>query len=239
MNALVTRRGLLGATAAVGAVAFPAAASATASTAGGISAEATALLREFHDVAARFNAAGDRIDQTTSATVRVPEPEALFARADDFWVLGCISPERHWAGQRWTYGESGCIAQLRELPTDDGDKKRADRRDEIVGAWDRWHAEKAAARDASGETEASDRYREVGDKHDALLLRLVHMRTADPDIMKLKAGAVLNLWGGEPDRFDRALARVLKHDDIDEIPLSISLMRDMMAQLGAAYRVTS
>ena len=202
-----------------------------------MSDETAVLLAEFHDIAGRFNAAGDRLDVATSATVRVPEPEALFARGQDFWVLGCTAPTRHWKGHRFTYGTNELIAQLRALPAGDGDRKRADRRDEIVGAWDRWHAEKAAAKDASGESAASDHYRIIGDEHDAFTLRLVHMRTSDPRIMAIKAAMVLNMWGGKTANFDGAMRRSLESGDLDEEPLCYSLMRDMMHQLGDTHRV--
>ena len=239
MNAPLTRRALLGATAAIGVTTLPATALTAASPAGTMSPEAAVLLREFHDIAGRFNAAGILLDKTMMATDRVPEPEALFARGQDFWILGCIAPKRHWDRQRFTYGQDELIEQLRALPAGDGDRRRANRRDEIVGAWDEWEAAKEAARDASGETAASDHYRTVGDEHDALLLRLTHMRTADPDIMRIKAAAVLNIWSGDADRFDSAVNTVLKGDGDSEDPLCFSLMRDFMHQLGAEYRVAS
>ena len=202
------------------------------------SAEAAALFAEFHDIAGRFNAAGDRLDAAMSATVRIPEPEALFARGQDFWVLGCTAPKRHyWDHHRFSYGTDDVIAQLRALPAGDGDRKRADRRDEIVGAWDRWHAEKAAAKVAFGHSAASAAYNIVGDEHDAFILRLTHMRTSDPGIMAIKAAMVLNMWGGKAANFDGAMKRVLESDDLDEEPLCYSLMRDMISQLGDMHRV--
>lgn len=203
-----------------------------------MSPDAAALLREFHDIAGRFKAAGERLDVAMSVTVRVPEPEALFAQCQDFWVLGCIPPKQHWQGRRFTYGMAELIAQLRALPAGDGDRRRADRRDEIVGAWDRWYVDRKAAEDANGETEASDHYLVVAAEHDAFLNRLVQMRTADPDVMKVKAALVLNAWR-DVERFDRAVTRIMEAEGDIEDALSISLMRDVMAQLGAERRVSA
>ncbi len=239
MSAVVTRRrALLGSAAAAIGIGVPATIASPAEAATAASPEAAALLREFHDVAGRFNAAGERLDKVITATARVPEPEALFARGQDFWTLGCIPARRHWMGQRYTYGEDKLIAELRALPDGDGDRGRADRRDELVNAWDRWHADKNAAKDASGETAALAEYDAVGDEHDAFVLRLVYLKTANPDVMKIKAALCLNAWR-DVERFDNAVRRVAEDSEDIEDALSISLMRDLMAQLGGAHRVTA
>ncbi len=107
-----------------------------------------------------------------------------------------------------------------------------------MNAWDRWHADKNAAKDASGETAALAEYDAVGDEHDAFVLRLVYLKTADPDVMKIKAALCLDAWR-DVERFDNAVRRVAEDSEDIEDALSISLMRDLMAQLGGAHRVTA
>ena len=65
-----------------------------------------------------------------------------------------------------------------------------------------------------------------------------YLKTADPDVMKLRAVLCLNAWR-EVERFDRAVRRVAEASEDIEDALSLSVMRDLMAQLGAEHRVAA
>ncbi len=58
------------------------------------------------------------------------------------------------------------------------------------------------------------------------------MRTADPDVIRLKAAVVLERYDNDLEYFDKDLSRVLRNDGPEEEALCFSLMRDMVAQVG-------
>ena len=99
------------------------------------------------------------------------------------------------------------------------------------------HADQAAAKDASGET-ASSANDAVGGEHHALTLRLVHMRTACPNAMQIKAALVLNIWDGRAETFDHPVKRIAEPNENLEEPLCHSAMRDIVHQLGPEHRAS-
>ncbi len=240
MNAPVTRRALLGATAAIGAVGLPAAAMPVlASPTPTASATASALHDEFRAVAHRHRVAMGRFNEAEAATVYLAEPEALMARPDDGQVLRWHFWDRHWSGKGHWYGKEEKIERLRAepyplYPVPGGGPNVAARvrRDEIVDAYDRHKAAEKLAEDASGQTAAQADWDEASEAYDAFRRRLIEMRTADPDVIRLKAAVVLERYDNDLEYFDKDLSRVLRHDGPEEEALCFSLMRDMVAQVG-------
>ncbi len=161
------------------------------------------------------------------------------ARPDDGQVLRWHFWDRHWSGKGHWYGKEEKIERLRAepyplYPVPGGGPNVAARvrRDEIVDAYDRHKAAEKLAEDASGQTAAQADWDEASEAYDAFRRRLIEMRTADPDVIRLKAAVVLERYDNDLEYFDKDLSRVLRHDGPEEEALCFSLMRDMVAQVG-------
>lgn len=76
----------------------------------------------------------------------------------------------------------------------------------------------------------------AADRYEAFRLRLVHMRTRDPDIISLKAAVVAEMYTYEDDgivRLDGAIERCLKEPGNDDEALCFSIVRDLALRFGS------
>ena len=204
-----------------------------------MSVEAAELHTEFQSVLEAYQAASARHEAAEAAFVYVEAPEALYARPGDAVLLGFRSPVRSFTeGRRW-YAERTLIDDLREAPfrymSGHTDELAVARRDQIVGAWDRWLDDTKVAEDACGYTAAYEAWVIAQDAYHDFRRRLIDLRTTDRDVMALKAQIVLeraiNLSG-----VDDMLAAAMNADGIQQEAMAMSLVRDFIGQLGAAHR---
>ncbi len=247
-SALSRRAALFGAVTVAGASAtavIPAAVQAaavpsrapTASVAPPISVEAKALQTELALLSSTYRRACREADAANDATADVDPPEALYARTGDMQVLFGRFPVESWAspGRRW-YADADLIEKLRADPfhTLAGTPtKGAARRDEIVAAWDRWQAARDAADDASGYTAAQERFEVAQADYEAFRVRLVEMRTDDPEVLTVKALALADLCRRDPSALDACIERAIKRDvGAYRDALALSLARDFLGLMG-------
>ncbi len=251
-GALTRRRALLGSAAAAIGLGVPAAIAATtpaiAATTPAIAAttpaiaqatspEAAALQAELCRLSSAYRQACREVDEASDRTADVAAPEELFAQPDDMQLLWGRFPVDSWAspGRRW-YADADLIERLRADPfrTLAGTPtKGAARRDEIVTAWDRWQAARNAADDASGYTAAQERFEVAQAAYEAFRLRLVEMRTDDPEVLTVKALALADLCRGDPSALDACIERAIKRDvGPYRDALALSLARDFLGLMG-------
>ena len=239
-SAFSRRRAIFG---AVALAAAPVAIAPAAAVAGdfpstGMSAEAAELQAEFRSVLETYQAAGAIHEAAEAAFVYVEAPEELFSRPSDINTIGLRFPVPSGIdGRRW-YAERALIDELRAASfrymNGCVDERAASRRDEIVGAWDRWLDDTKAAEDACGYTEAHEAYVIAADAYHDFRSRLVEMRTADRAIMDLKAQIVIERaidFGG----LDDMVAAAVKAEGMQQEAMAMSLVRDFIGQLGAAH----
>ena len=206
-----------------------------------MSAEATALRVEFDRVSTEYRAACRATDEAADFIAYPDAPEEIFARPGDFHRLRCCTPDKSWEFGRLWYGEPENIERLRggsfRFLSGRIDQEGATRRDEIVGAWDRWAAARAAAEDACGYTASQARFDAACNAYDAFRMRLVDLRTTDPAVMALKAMVVVELVRGAETLLDRRIEQAIERQyGPEESALSLSLTRDFVALLGTAQR---
>ncbi len=172
MNAPVTRRALLGATAAVGAMALPAIAEA-AIPVSDVDAELRVLLDRFDAAREAWDATDDPLEAASTRAVAAypPLPNALRWRPDDMAKTslgrGLSDPEGPDGGR--VYGKRAAdwlrdrpaATWFRTLSPPLGPECEA-RRLEILTAFDAWTAEMAAVDDRVGWTAADDAREALG-----------------------------------------------------------------------------
>lgn len=209
---------------------------ATTSVAPPVSAEAAELREELCRLSSTYRRAAREADEAQEATAEVEPPEALYARAGDAQALWGRIPERSWAQEgRYWFGAPDIVEKLRADPLrylDGSPSPGAARRDEIVAAWDGWRADTRAAEDASGYTEAQARFDAAYEAYEAFRLRLVEMRTADPEVLTVKAMALADLCRGNGPPLDNDIALALKRDHgAYRDALALSMARDFLGML--------
>jgi hypothetical protein len=242
--ALSRRRAIFGvvALAAAPVAVAPAAAVAGDFPSTGMSAEAAELQAEFRSVLEAYQTTSAIHEEAEAAFVYVEAPEELFARPSDVNTLGLRFPVSSGIDSRRWYAERDLIDDLRAASfrymSGRVDERAATRRDEIVGAWDRWLDDTKAAEDACGYTAAHEAWVVAQDAYHDLRSRLVEMRTADPAIMDLKARIVLERaidLGG----LDDMVAAAVKAEGMQQEAMAMSLVRDFIGQLGATHGVSA
>ena len=216
-------------------------AAAQARPASSLSADATALRAEFDRMSAEYRTACHVVDEVADLIAYPDVPEEIFARPGDFHRLRCCVQDKRFEDGRAWYGEPENIERLRggafRFLSGRIDEEGASRRDEIVGAWDRWKAAKKAAEDACGYTAADVRFTAAADAYEEFRQRLVDLRTIDPGIMALKAMVVRDLVRGHDGLLSQRIEQVIDNQHgPEEGALSLSLTRDFMALLGAAQQ---
>ena len=173
MNAPVTRRALLGATAAVGAVGLPALAAAEAGIpASDLDADLFALLNRWHEAQATWEATAEPYDaaQARAHAAYPPRPDTLRSGfRDQCFSLGAAASGREPkpSGRIGMFFTTEDVEQLRNSspvtqwamvgddvqPTPrEPDPKGEARRQEIIAAHDGWERARTAAEDATGYT---------------------------------------------------------------------------------------
>lgn len=242
MRAAVTRRSALrgSAVAALGLVAGVAPALAVASTpsaASSISSEAAALQAELARLSSTYRRACRESDAVSQAMVDFEPPEALYARPGDAQLLWGRIPVKSWQDpDRYWFCDEDLVGRLRADPfhhLDGSPTLGAARRDEIVNAWDGWQAAQKAAEDASGLTAAEERFEAAFAAYAEFRVRLVEMRTDDPEILTVKALCIADLCGRAAERLGSGISRALKRDaGAYEDALALSLARDFLGLMG-------
>ena len=174
MNALVTRRALLGATVAVGSVALPAIAEAAFSTVPHTEADADllGLIARHAAVVAERNVHQDPLEEA-EARFKAAEPLRPATLTETFGDVislgGSTGRDTYPNGRPWCYFTSGDVARLRAQgavtsPAWDEDGRPLppvlnlrgeSRRQKILAAHDAWEAEKLALADRVGLTAAT------------------------------------------------------------------------------------
>ena len=240
-SALSRRRAIFG---AVALAAAPVAIAPAVAVAGdfpstGMSAEAADLQAEFRSVLAAYQATGARLEVAESAFVYVEAPEALYARPGDAILLGFRRPvDSGIDGRRW-YAERDLVDDLRAAPfcymSGRVDEMAVTRRDEIVGAWDRWLDDTKAAEDACGYTATYEAWVVAQDAYHEFRKRLVELRTVDRDVMALKAEIVFER-ASDAAGIDDMLEAAMNADGVQQEAMAMSLVRDFIGQLGASDR---
>ena len=245
-SAFSRRRAIFGAVALAAAPVAIAPAAAVAgdspSTEMGMSAEAAELQAEFRSVLEAYQTTSAIHEEAEAAFVYVEAPEELYARPGDAVLLGFRRPvDSGSKGRRW-FAERDLIDDLRTASfryiSGRVDERAAKRRDEIVGAWDRWLDDTKAAEDTCGYTAAYEAWVVAQDAYHDFRKRLVELRTTDRDVMALKARVVLERaidFGG----LDDMVAAAVKAEGMQQEAMAMSLVRDFIGQLGAAHRVSA
>ncbi len=175
MNAPVTRRALLGATAALGVVAFPTVAPALSIpvAADDVDAELFALLDRWRDARAVWDATDDPLEEAheRAKSAYPPMPAALWSTGDFRVHLDAQASGRgvKSSGHPGSFYYPSDVETLRASPpvtrwawADDSvqpppresDPEGEARRQEIIAASDRWQAERRAVEDTVGYTAA-------------------------------------------------------------------------------------
>ena len=196
---------------------------------------ATALQAEFQQLVHAERIASERFD-ATDELLQYPEvPEEIFCREGDMATLRWHTWDVDWRTKRRWWGEEARIKRLRDEDyayDSDFNRRAAARRDEIVGAWDSWETAKERARDRCGYTAARAEWVAASERYEAFRLRLIHMPTTDPDIMKLKVGVVVERYDGAAG-LDSAIQGQLRNED-DLEALCFSIVRDFALLRGSA-----
>ena len=218
----------------------PAAAGAGDFPSTGMSAEAADLQAEFRSVLEAYQAASAMHEAAEAAFVYVEAPEALYARPGDAVLLGFRRPvDSGSKGRRW-FAERDLIDNLRAASfrymSGRVDERAATRRDEIVGAWDRWLDDTKVAEDACGYTAAYEAWVVAQEAYHDFRSRLVELRTTDRDVMVLKAQIVVER-ASDAAGIDGMLTAAMNADGIQQEAMAMSLVRDFIGQLGAARLV--
>ena len=245
-SAFSRRRAIFGAVALAAAPVAIAPAAAVAgdfpSTEKGMSAEAGGLQAEFQSVLQAYQAAGERHEEAEAAFVYVEAPDALYARPGDAVLLGFRSPVRSFVESRRWYAEQDLIDDLRAASfrymSGRVDERAVARRDEIVGAWDRWLDDTKAAEDTCGYTASYEAWVVAQDAYHDFRSRLVDLRTTDRDVMALKARVVLER-ASDIAGIDDMLTAAMNTDGIQQEAMAMSLVRDFIGQLGGGHRKAS
>ncbi len=158
MNVPVTRRALLGATAAIGVAVLPRPAAALPSPVD-LDAELHALIERFDAARRAWDATDAPLDEAMAqAQAAYPDrPDALRFQWDDFprtsYGTGAAEPWRQ-DGTRW-YETRGVEWMRKARPVAQWTEKCEARRREIVEAWDGWQAARRKVEDAVGLTAAA------------------------------------------------------------------------------------
>ena len=242
-TALSRRAALFGAVAVAGVTATAAvtALPATAQAAPIVSVEAATLKEDLVRLSSTYRMACHEADVLNEATPDVDPPEALFAQPGDVQMLWGRFPVESWAfpGRYW-FGDDKLIDRLRTDPfryLDGSPTAGAARRDEIVGAWDRWQEEKKATEDASGYTAAQERFEAAFEAYEALRVQLVEMRTSDPEVLTVKALAIADMIRGRTRGLDGNIKQAMERDGgAQDDALALSLVRDFLGLIGADQR---
>ncbi|WP_237482680.1 hypothetical protein [Lichenibacterium dinghuense] len=248
MSAPVTRRRALVASAAaalgIGAGVAPALAAPAAVPA--VSPETKALQAELARLSREYRVACREADEVSERVEYPDPPEALYVRPGDR-SLFMRQPEPSWSdkanGRDW-WADPRTVEHLRNDAF-----RRLDglgcpaacaRRDEILAAIERWEAEDTAAEDAVGYTAAQDRFDAASAAYRAFRIRLVEMRTDDPDALTVKALAIVDLCDRSEARLDSLIARAMERDSgAHETALALSMARDFIALFGTSAWVSA
>ena len=209
------------------------------STGRAMSAEAAALQAEFETTAKRHRRALERCDEADEAMVWPEIPDALFWKSADRAFFAFALPGRERCSERRWWGFSDDLEGLqgRQLAFVNGSPIRdaRARRDEIVAADCAYRAAVAAAELAAGMPAAEAEYEEAAGAFFDFTDRLIALRTDDPDVMGLKALALVEVarrQGGH----EKLIERTIADESNQAMCLGASLLRDFIEQLGTANR---
>jgi hypothetical protein len=208
-------------------------------------AELLDLGREWSTSAAREDRAREALWAAEERYADPEVPEALFHRPGDFrFFFGFQGCGYHFTDRRW-YGAPSSIAYLRAAPLcrmpefhlDDGTVVPAKpnlaaraRRDEIVGAYDRWSAERKATQDACGLTAANEEEDAANEDNRELRHRIMATPALTLAGVMLKARIAGWCFGGSVEMNDY-VESYLKEGNLSGEAVAFSAVRDLVAML--------
>ena len=207
--------------------------------------ELIALGRRWQPLADACHAAMDRTWEAEERVVHPEPPEALFLRRGDLPLgLGTheLRGDRFWYGKRiadlrtkprtrqsWSLPEDGSDDVLPRWVPDPLAQARAD---EIVAAWDQWHAERKAVEDAAGLTAAQAEENRCDEVERAVRLRILSTpaRTIEGLIVKARVAAWCN---SSPEAVQDNTREAIAAEDISDDALAWGLVSDLLQLAGA------
>ena len=223
-----------------------------AASVGGASSPDAELLdlgREWSISAARGDRAREALWAAEERWADPEAPEALFHRPGDFRFFFGFHGHRYRFGERRWYGAPSSIAYLRAAPLcrtpefhlDDGTVVPAKpnlparaRRDEIVGAYDRWSSERKTAQDACGLTAANEEEDAANEENRELRHRIMATPALTLAGVMLKARIAGWCFGGSVE-MDDYVESCLREGNLSGEAVAFSAARDLVAmQEGAA-----